>query len=573
MEKRQLNNRITFVLLGTVAWLVLTGFARVVPYVPETVVRVSLASSFNNPSNPITNVAISADGRYVAFTTAEGAGFPGIGDSNGVSDVFRYDRLTGALALVSINNAGDFAGNGASGQQIDISADGQSIVFTSLANDLITSGFDGNGQMDVYIRNMFTGTTNLVSRVPGTFSAANGASDSPAISADGRIVAFRSDADNMITGDTNGISDVYVLNFDTGVMRRVSVATGGGQVVDGPSDQPDISDDGNRVAFRSTAETLVANDTNGRDDIFVHTLSSNTTIRVSMDSNGQQVIDGDGASNPRIAGNGNVVAFQQDSVLVPEDANGVTDVYVRVLNSGITERASLGTSFTELANASTLSAISRDGRYVAFTTTESGLVTGDGNSARDVYMNDRVLDIVLWVSQGTTGAAGNGNANSAAITADGQVTAFVSEASNLVSASANGAGDSNGVADAFVYVRDHPVTMRIGMGAPGIQVSGASEDPDMDYFGSYVAFWTTTNGLVAGDTTGTADIFVRDRINHRLIWASRTNSGGLPNGDSYDPVLDDNGTTVTFYSAATNMAPGGGADTNGVDDITCGRWP
>src|SRR3990172_5886825 len=162
----------------------------------------------------------------------------------------------------------------------------------------------------------------------------------PAISADGTIVAFRASASNLVPSDTNGADDVFVRDRQAGATERVSVSSAGGQGSGGHSYEPSVSDDGRYVAFRSHATNLVAGDTNGTDDVFVRDRQTGVTVRVSVDSSGVQ---GNGGSyEPSVSGDGRYVAFRSvASNLVPGDDNAVQDIFVHDRQTGATERVSV----------------------------------------------------------------------------------------------------------------------------------------------------------------------------------------------------------------------------------------
>ncbi len=315
-----------------------------------------------------------------------------------------------------------------------MSADGRFVAFESSASNLVAG--DTNGRYDVFVRDRLAGVTRRVS--VGAGGQANNGSDSPAISADGRFVAFYSDASNLVAGDTNGRSDVFVRDRLAGVTRRVSVGAGG--QANSESFGPAISADGRFVAFYSYASNLVAGDTNGRSDVFVRDRLAGVTRRVSVGAGGQANSDSFG---PAISADGRFVAFDSSaSNLVVGDTNGTFDVFVRDRLAGVTRRVSVGAGGQ--ANSDSLSpAISADGRFVAFESNASNLVAGDTNATDDVFVRDRLAGVTRRVSVGAGGQA-NSSSGSPAISANGRSVAYTSNASNLVR------GDTNGAQDVFV---------------------------------------------------------------------------------------------------------------------------
>ncbi len=263
------------------------------------------------------------------------------------------------------------------------------------------------------------------------------------ISASGQIVAFSSRASNLVTGDTNGVYDVFVHDRSTGITERVSVDSSGAEG-NGESANEAISADGQIVAFNSGASDLVASDTNVAADVFVHDRSNGLTERVSVASSGAQ--GNDWSFAPAISADGQIVAFvSYASNLVASDKNVAADVFVHDRSNGLTERVSVKSSGREGNAGSYSAAISVDGQIVAFHSSASNLVAGDRNSASDVFVHDRSTGLTERVSVDSSGAEGNRDSLEPVISADGQIVAFASHASNLV------AGDTNGFIDIFVH--------------------------------------------------------------------------------------------------------------------------
>src|SRR5216117_711012 len=359
----------------------------------QTTERVSVASGGTEANGASLSSALSADGRFVAFDSA--ATDLVAADTNGVSDVFVHDRQTGATERVSVASGGA-QGNGSSGLigfafPPALSADGRFIAFISSATSLVAG--DTNGATDVFVHDRQTGMTERVS-VASDGTQANEVSSYPALSADGRFVAFQSDATNLVVDDTNGATDVFVHDRQTGTTERVSVASGGGTQGNRNSGGffafPALSADGRLVAFQSAATNLVADDTNGATDVFVHDRQTGTTERVSVASGRSQ---GNGSNaGPVLSADGRFVAFHGTaSNLVGGDTNGTTDVFVHDRQTGTTERMSVASGGTQGNGPSSGAALSADGSLVAFHGTASNLVAGDANGAYDVFVHDRAV--------------------------------------------------------------------------------------------------------------------------------------------------------------------------------------
>ena len=400
--------------------------------------RVSVGSGGVQGNAESGDPSISADGRFVAFVSSASNLVPG--DTNRRADVFVRDRRTGTTRRVSLG-AGGAQGNGDSSEPA-LSANGRFVAFYSEARNLVPG--DTNGQADVFVRDRRTGTTRRVSLGSGG-SQSNGASVQPALSADGRFVAFISDATNLVPGDTNGLTDVFVRDRQTGTTRRVSLGAGGAQGNWG-SVEPAVSADGRFVAFTSLAANLVPGDTNGiTADVFVRDRQTGTTRRVSVGPGGVQ---SDGNSQfPALSADGRFVAFwSQATNLVPTDTNGTADVFVRDRQTGTTRRVNVGPGGVQANDISFYLALSADGRFVAFSSFATNLVPGDTNGSYDVFVRDRQKGTTRRVSLGPGGAQGNDSSYDPAVSADGRFVAFSSDASNLVP------GDTNGFTDVFVRI-------------------------------------------------------------------------------------------------------------------------
>ena len=385
----------------------------------------------------------------------------------------------------------------------------------------------------------------------------NGRSARNSTSADGRYVAFGSLASNLVPGDTNGLNDVFVRDALLGTTTRVSVDSAGTQG-NGGSDYPSISADGRYVAFRSAATNLVPGDTNTRDDIFVRDTVTNTTTRVSVDSAGVQ---SNGFSyDPSISADGRYVAFDSAaSNLVSGDTNASDDVFVRDTVENTTPRVSVDSAGVQGNLWSDYPSISADGRYVAFESYATNLVPGDTN-ANDIFVRDRLLGTTTRVSVDSAGAQGDWGSYHPSISADGRYVAFGSDSTNLVP------GDTNGSRDVFVRDTLTGTTTRVSVDSAGVQGDGAGGyySPSISADGRYVAFDSWATNLVSGDTNGTGDVFVRDRLLGITTRTSVDSGGTQGNGESGKPSISADGRCVAFSSVASNLVPG---DTNGVEDV------
>ncbi len=410
----------------------------------ELTERVSISTSGSQANNSSSNPAISADSRYVVFDSLASNLVPN--DTNSQRDVFVRDRQTGTTTRVSVSSAG-VQGNGWSFSPA-ISGDGRYIAFASGASNLVTG--DTNARDDIFLHDRQTSETIRVSLTNSGLQA-NGGSGSPSLSSDGRLIAFYSDATNLVANDTNNVFDVFVRDRVAGTTTRVSVGAGGVQA-NGASRTPWISANGQFVAFVSSATNLVPGDTNSVDDIFVRNLTNNTIIRVSVSSSGTQA---NGPSfNPVISGNGRYVVFESSaSNLVTNDTNGVFDIFLHDTQTGQTICISRAQDGTQANGQSRKPYISEDGTYVSFQSDATNLVPNDTNGKTDIFLYNIASGQIQRVSLGASNAQGDGDCNGSAVSVGGQSVTFVSASKNLVS------GDTNNVEDIFVRFKAYEIEL------------------------------------------------------------------------------------------------------------------
>ncbi len=409
----------------------------------QTTVRASVANSSAQVTGDSPQGTISGDGRYVVFTsfaTDVTMLFLEVPIDVAVTQVYKRDLFLNTTELVSVNAFG-FAAN-ANNANPRVSPDGRYISFSSDATNL--DGADNNGSRDVYRRDTVSGSTIRVS-VADDEAEGNSTSDSSAISADGNLVVFRSLATNMVPGGT-AFSQVFIRNVSAGTTTLVSKSATG---VAGDNDsgyfQPAITPDGRFVGFSSKAGNLVTGDTNGNWDVYLRDMQLNTVKRVSLPTNGVQY---SGTSHTSaISDNGRYVAFASVNAFNITDGNGTYDVFLRDTVSNTLTRMSDNNKGRSSNGASGNSEgwgvrISGDGLKVVFESNASDLVSGDGNAVEDVFLRNRSTNKTTRVSVNTAGGSANGASDSPTISSNGYV-AFVSAATNLV------ANDTNGFLDVF----------------------------------------------------------------------------------------------------------------------------
>jgi hypothetical protein len=369
-------------------------------------------------------------------------------------------------------------------------------------------------------------------------------------------------ATNLVASDTNFASDIFFYDVHAASTVRVSVDSVGAQA-NGDSDFPDVSGDGNLVVFQSAASNLVAGDTNGQTDIFLRNMAAGTTTRVSVDSSGAEA--NNFSFQPRISADGRFVVFESAaSNLVAGDTNGAWDVFVRDLTANVTTRVSVDSSGVQGNGMSGAPSISADGRFVLFESTASNLVPGDTNGASDVFLHDTLTGVTSRVSVGDVGQQGNGDSRIATISPSGRLVAFSSAANNLV------AGDTNGDYDIFVRDLVAGTTTRVNTSSSGGQAIYGNVDPGSFYPAisgndRYVAFDSGASNLVAVDVNPWPDVFVKDLQTGVTTMVSVNTSGGqgsIPSQSGTSSISDD-GRLVVFYSYV-NLVPN---DTNNMTDI------
>jgi Tol biopolymer transport system component len=376
------------------------------------------------------------------------------------------------------------------------------------------------------------------------------------ISGDGRFVAFESNAGNLVAGDTNATTDIFVRDRVSGTTERVSVDSAG---VEGNwySLAPSISADGRFVAFDSRASNLVAGDTNTKKDVFVHDRLTGSTERVSVDSAGAE---GNGDSLfAAISADGRWVAFGSIATnLVPGDTNLVRDIFVHDRQTGATERVSISTAGVQANQFCHGPVLSADGRCVAFYSLASTLVLGDNTGLSDVFLRDRWLGTTELVSRNSNGAQAQGNSSLPSLSADGRYVAFETTATNF------DPNDTNQPPDIYVRDRLNGITERVSVASDGTGANGQCHSPSISADGRWVSFHSDSTSLVPGDNNNGIDVFLRDRLAGTTVRVSVDSAGGQVTGDSQASQISRDGRCVTFFSWATALVPG---DTNGRNDL------
>ncbi|TYL79806.1 tandem-95 repeat protein [Bradyrhizobium cytisi] len=398
---------------------------------------------------------LSSDGRYAAFVTNSSDLAPN--PYAAAAQVVLKNLATGALTIVSGPEGGDSP---------VFSPDGTKVAFSS-------------GDRNIIVDDLVSGTSTVVSTTPGG-TVGVGFSYSPVFSPDGNSILFRSSSSDL----TNNLAgDLFVKNLTTGTITRVLTAADGtpadGQLVGSLEPGYSFSPDGKWVVFASTADNLVAGDTNHGSDIFAKNLQTGQVIRVSTTADGAQAY-GD-SELPVFSPDGKSVAFQSDAEnLVLGDTNKAPDIFIKNLETGAITRVSTGANGEQGTTTATAyyeyPVFSPDGTRIAFVSTDANLVPGVGNSKGDVYEKNLVTGAIRLVSDDSFGTDGSGWSTNPTYSADGTKISFVSYAANLVP------GDTNGAGDVFIkdltkfpYDPSHPVDV-----APTLaSISPADEATDV----------------------------------------------------------------------------------------------
>lgn len=563
----------------------------------------TLSSSANSDSTaPILN----ADGNFVLFTSQ--ANNLVTNDNNGLLlDVFLRSLTNGVTSLISVRPDGTASGNGVSFGG-GISSNNQFVVFESRASNLVSN--DVNNAGDIFLRDVIDGTTTLVSVNRFGTGSGNRNSSNPVMTPDGRFVAFESTASDLVPNDTNLVSDVFLRDLESGTTTLISVRSNGVFTANGASTRPAITDDGTIVAFKSFAMNLAPGTNNTTNGVYVRDLNLGVTKMVNV---------------PRTASVPPTVAVRVDAhtlalsadgrflalLTTASNTNAVPDgIYYCDLVNNTSARVTTNFSTAGTIGRSSLQgpSMSADGQWVAFeartsnsslallylwnaTTGTLSLISSAGNApvisadgSKVAYQSyftnnpsapnsDRV-QVFAWdrttlsstlVSVDRDGnPAGDAEFPSASLSGDGARVAFQSRDGNLVENDANRsydvlARDLGAGTTILVSERASTLPSLTGFGASAIVANSVSGD------GRFVAFVSEVASLVPNDTNGLVDVLVRDLTTGSNILVSINAAGsGTGNGMSREPVISGNGRFVAFVSAASDLVNN---DTNALDDI------
>jgi hypothetical protein len=410
--------------------------------------------------------------------------------------------LTARISETAAGVGGDIASF-----SVKLSDDGRFAVFQSGSTNLVPN--DLNTFSDIFLKDTQTGAITCMSCAGATFGDA--ASTGPAISGDGRFVAFQSAATNLVAGDTNAVSDIFVREIATGTLQIVSRAPGAaGALGTNASGQARLSANGQFVAFGSTSPNLVTGDTNTQADIFLRDRAAETITRVSVATGGAQGSGGiGGATSVAMSADARYFVFTSgQQSLSTGDTNNLADVFLHDRSTVTTERLSTtaGTTGSCLDPA-----ISADGSLVAFSSTFADLVTGDTNAARDIFFRARTGTTLTRVTA-AAGVEANGATEVPSINGTGTKFAFQSTATNLVT------GDANAQTDIFSYTITGGAIARVSVDSAGAEATGGgSTFPWYASNTESIAFSSGATNLIASDTNAAVDTFVNSVANDTLF--------------------------------------------------------
>ena len=524
---------------------------------------------------------ISADGQYVLFGSNSTNLVNGQIENNADFDFFLYNTQTRTSELVSRSTNAKTTGDGGCLEAV-LSDGGRYVAFTSTAPHLVSGQSDTNGAEDAFLFDRVAQTVQLVSHVPGsTVTTGGGGSRSPSISDDGQWVAYASDAADLVAGNANGVTNVFVFDVAHGTNQLVSHnrddSTKG---ADDDSGAPAISGDGQWVAYESVATDLVSgqSDNNTATDVFLYSVAgmAGNTSRLVSSTDTTLATTGNGASmSPAINSDGTYVAFTSvatDLVSSPtNDPNYDNDVFLFRRSDGVVRLVSHTAVSTTTAGSqgSRSPTISRDGQYVAFTSKAADLAfQSERNTGDDVFVFATASGAVQLASHesGSANRTGDWESSQPAISDDGNFVAFVTDATNLVADQQ----DSDNFSDVVLFDRVNSAASYVSLRAtdalprtgndnssatPGLGQSSASAD------GRFIVFTSYAEDLVAGQVTvWTTNVFLYDALTKSVQLVSHNYDPSTPNmtanGKSDSPTISADGRYIAYVSNADDLIPG-----------------
>ena len=553
----------------------------------ELLSRVALDRESATASGASLAAAISADGRYVAFISSAVNLAPGITNPGPGRQLFLYDRATGTSTLVSHNaDSPEVAGNDASGDEVAISGNGRFVAFISYATDLVPGQEDANGWPDVFLWDRVTGATELVSRAAGTRTrTGNAPSYQMVISANGRYVAFSSQADDLVDGVEQEpfSSNVFLWDRRTGETVPVSrSAADPGRMADFWSDSPSISADGRYVAFRSSASDLVAGLTDRNDinsgDVFVWDRTTGTSVLASHAARGPLATGNAGSDFPSISADGRFVAFASAATdLVSRQGGPVPNIFLWSRQSGqvvlvsharnsLTQGVGVRYGGTEASNPPLVSA---DGAWVLFSSAAPNVVRNQGESrdgSLDAFLWSRATGKIVMASRPSTN--GSPQLRLSGLSSDGNWVLYTTTGNGQVP----GVADENNAEDVFLFDRRTGKRSLVSFSGASPTRTGPGGSPGalLSADDRWIAFTTRTSDLAPRDLNRADDVVLQSRNGEREIVSLHAEdlASATPQGSSLVQSIDASGRFVLFTSTAdAGLLVPGVREANRVEDL------
>ena len=568
----------------------------------QEVVLISMTERFRSGSAGVNSgIEMSDNGKFVAFNT--NSILLANQDTQSRPDIYVYDVVGEGLDIASVNVFDNSKAIGASVGPAKVSVTSTNKLRVLFSSTFSVTG-DTNGAEDVFVaeRNLNISlsvfdSVKLVSLKPDGTTSGSGSSSDAVISGDGRYIAFTSGASDLVTGDINAKQDVFIRDLNSAdpatATRLISRNSTGGALGDGTSSKVRISDNGNIVTFTSAAKNLVggvaANDPNGAsEDVFAYNRTADTLTLVSQKT-GAATTTADlptqslrTLQTPIVSADGSTIVYTNDATnLVAKDTNDAADVFAfnveTSANALVTAVVSNQNSITGSGSSTIqpIGSVSKDGRYVVFSSTVNSLVTGDTNAQQDVFLRNTTLpasdpNALKLISRSPVSTkSGNGLSSQPFISADGKYVVFSSTASDLIP------GDTI-VKDIFLYdVTNDKITALISRSTAALSaLSNASSDNAsiaVDALGTiYIAFTSRASNLVPNVLGGFNNVYLWKKPvtgAETIALLSRTAVGTGGNQDAITSIVSADGKFVAFSSNASNLEGAGTIDTNNVTDV------
>ncbi len=494
---------------------------------------------------------ITPDGRFVVFDSYSSNLSP-VPATNSVDNLFVRDTVAGTTTLVTVNPAGTQSASDYSSSPA-ITPDGKFIVFASYATNL-TADVITNGNQNIFLRNLAAGSTALVS-IGTNGLAGTDSSSSPTISSNGQFVTFGSHAPNLSTLHTNtSQKEVFVRDMLNGTNRLVSIDFAGTNSANSYAENPQMTPDGRFVVFDSGATDLTTNQSVGYDNVFVADLVSNTMTLVSVNTNGSA---SSGARQQQITPDGRYVAFKsQDDTLALGAPYGTEEIYRRDLTAPVAAPASATFSRTANNNSpATTFSMSANGRWIAFDSYALNLVQNQTNGNGTIFLADTLNNTLTLLNLNTNGALPDYSAYRPQISADGNVVAFNSAASDLVTNPINNSYNDN----VFAYNLTNGSMSLVSVNRSGGSDNGSSALVGLSPDGRYILFTSYATNLTAVTLTNnnSQHLYVRDLLAGTTVMVDVTATNGLPgDSDAGTGSITPDGRFVAFTSASDWLVPG-----------------